>query len=113
MSKKFKMTLKAEWELWAGLHEATYVAGALALARAILSGRDNEITCAECVSWLPTYVEERNLTYRPLVAQHLAFCPSCAAAHDVLREAMALTEDKSLVEPPTYPQFQVPRSKRP
>lgn len=91
-----------------------HVAGALALARAILSGRDNEITCAECRSWLPTCVQDaRGLdpAWRPRIEQHLACCPSCAAAYDALHEAVELAESRLLVEPPAYPQFQVPRSR--
>ena len=89
-------------------------AGLLALARAILSDRDNEITCAECVSWLPTCVEDaQNVDpdWYPFIEQHLTICPSCAMAYVSLSEVVDLVDSGSLTEPPSYPQFLFPRSK--
>jgi hypothetical protein len=69
----------------------------LQLARAVAGVRDSTMTCEECQSWLPAYVDAEvgGLTVGqmyPEVKRHLDLCPDCEAEYLEMLE-LALAED--------------------
>jgi len=92
----------------AGLDPATVPAELLHLARAVAGVHDQTITCEECQTQLPSYVDAEvgGLTVGqlyPQVKRHLDLCADCEAEYLEMLE-LALVEDAGeLPVPETFP----------
>jgi len=67
-------------------------------ARAILSGLEDETTCAEVQTQLPHYYEleraQQNFAVElPIIYQHLERCPYCQTDYQMLKDAMVALEE--------------------
>jgi hypothetical protein len=82
------------------------------LTRAILSGRDDEIPCAECQDALADYLAALDAavdvaTAFPLVHRHRATCRDCREVEAVVRAIMRIDAAGSLAALPPGPAFDV------
>jgi hypothetical protein len=80
------------------------------LARAVLSGRADDIPCAECHVWLDRYVADEVAgadvaSSLPLVHAHLARCSDCAETAGVLRLVLRDPVVGEAPVPPGVPVF--------
>jgi len=101
-----------ELEAWAA-HAATCPACQASqhlLARAVVGGQEDALPCAECQARLPRYVIAQLdgvdvAEIYPQVARHLQDCPTCAELAAEVRSTLALTDEGRLVEPASWPTF--------
>src|SRR3990172_435051 len=88
------------------------------LARAVLSGRDDEIPCAECqdglVGYLSALADGVNVVAAfPLVHRHRQACHTCTEVELALRLSLGLLDGASLPAPRAVPVFDLTFMTRP
>jgi len=88
------------------------------LARAVLSGSDDEISCAECTARLGDFVladlaGDDTAVVMPLIHRHIAACQACAGDFRAARAAMVDLRLGRLPEPPRAPHLDMSFLRRP
>lgn len=79
------------------------------LVRAVLGLPDNRLSCEQCQTWLPSYVDAEiggvagEPRYRP-VKHHLLLCSECTAIYLELLALTQVDEEDRLPQPEHYPE---------